>query len=380
MGARNLNAEPRSYVPPPHGGEWSRALSEAAGFDPSRLADATAFAQARETPWPIDLRSAIEGGFFEPPPENEIIGPTAPRGAPNGVVLRGGRIVASWGDTRRADMTFSVAKSYLSLLTGLALGDGLIASLDEPVRRTVEDGGFEGRNAAITWRHLLQQTSEWEGPLWGKPDAIDRNRVLGRDNTGLPPRDRGRELRAPGTFWEYNDVRVNRLSLALLRLFRRALPDIFAERIMRPIGASGDWRWEGYRNSFVELDGNRLASVPGGGHWGGGVFIHAEDQARIALLAARDGMWGGERILPAGWMAASRTPCPIAPDYGFLWWLNTGRMKYPAATEQSFFALGTGGNICWIDPETDIVAAVRWIDPFAMNGFIEKVMGAQARA
>lgn len=364
-------------IPPPDGGAWRETAPEAAGFDPAGIAAASHLAETAETPWPVDLEAKIRGGFFEPPPWNEILGPVTPRGAPNGLLLTGGEIVARWGDTRRVDMTFSVAKSYLSLLTGIALGDRLIGDVDEPVGARVQDGGFEGRNAAVTWRHLLTQTSEWEGTLFGKSDEIDRNRALGQDNTGLPPRSTERALREPGTFWEYNDVRVNRLALSLLRLFRRPLPEVFAERIMGPIGASDTWRWEGYRNSTVEVDGRPMVSVPGGGHWGGGIFIHAEDQARIALLAARDGISGGRRLLPEGWMAASRAPSPIEPGYGFLWWLNTGGAKYPAASPESYFALGTGGNLSWIDPANDLVAVLRWIDPAQTNAFIAAVMTAR---
>ena len=155
------------------------------------------------------------------------------------VQLRG-EVVARWGDTRQVDFTFSVAKSYLSLLAGIAVADGLIGELDEPVRLTVRDGGFEGpHNGAITWRHLLQQTSEWEGTLFGKSDIVDRNRNLAVEGKGR--KGDARPLRAPGEFWEYNDVRVNRLALALLQRFRRPLPEVFAERIMQPIGASSDW-------------------------------------------------------------------------------------------------------------------------------------------
>ena len=93
---------------------------------------------------------------YETGPWSEVVGPVVPRGGPAGMILRGGRIVAEWGDTARPDMTFSVAKSYLSLLAGIAVGDGLIRELDEPVALTVTDGGFEGpHNGAITWRHLL---------------------------------------------------------------------------------------------------------------------------------------------------------------------------------------------------------------------------------
>jgi hypothetical protein len=206
------------------------------------LDEAVRYALAHETPWPRDLRAHLESGFFEPPPHNEILGPIQPRGGPNGLIIRGSKVLAKWGDTRQVDFTFSVAKSYLSLLAGIAANDGLIANIEEPVGRTVHDGGFEGEhNGAITWRQLLQQTSEWEGTLFGKSDIVDRNRNLAVEGKGR--KGDARPLRPPGTFWEYNDVRVNRLSLALLQLFRRPLPEVFAERVMQPLGASPDWRW-----------------------------------------------------------------------------------------------------------------------------------------
>jgi CubicO group peptidase (beta-lactamase class C family) len=373
--------DPTDAVPPAAIAPWPRLAPEKAGFDPHTLAEAAAFAVAHETPWPHDLRSHLESGFFEPPPHNAILGPIEPRGGPNGLLLRHGRIVAAWGDTRRADRTFSAAKSYLSLLAGLAWGDGLIpADLDEPVGRQVRDGGFEGpRNGAVTWRHLLQNTSEWEGTLFGKSDLIDRGRDLaveGQGRKGLK-----RTLQPPGTYWEYNDVRVNRLSLALLRRFGRPLPEVFAERIMRPIGASADWSWHGYETSWVEVPGRgRVQSVSGGGHWGGGVFILAEDQARIGLLAAQNGVWAGRRLLPEDWVAACRTPCPLNANYGLLWWLNTGRTKWPSAGAESFAFSGAGGNTTWVDPARGIVAVMRWLDPKALDGFLRQMTAAAAPA
>jgi len=367
------------YVPPADGAAWERVAPAAAGFDPAGLADAVAFALANETKWQRDIRTQLETGTFEPPPDNALFGPVAARGAPNGVILRGGRIVASWGNTRQVDMTFSVAKSYLSILAGIAMSDGLITDLDEPVGRTVDDGGFQGpHNGAITWRHLLHQTSEWEGTLFGKADQIDRNRTLATEFAGQSNMKKGeaRPLRAAGTYWEYNDVRVNRLSLALLRRFGRALPAVFAERVMGPLGASDEWRWTGYNNSFVVVDGRNVRSVSGGGHWGGGVFIHAEDQARIGLMMGRRGDWAGHRVLRADWVAESLSPCPIKPDYGFLWWLNTGRTPKPSAPADSFFATGAGGNFTWVDPTNDIVAVLRWIDAPQLDGFIGRVLGA----
>src|SRR4051812_11322906 len=177
-------------VLPAHPAPFPEASPEAVGLDPAALADAVGFALGHESPWPRDPRAHIEAGFFEPPPDNAILGPTKPRGGPNGLVLRRGRLVARWGDTRQIDMTFSVAKSYLAILAGLAVGDGLIPELDAPVRGLVEDGGFEGpHNGAVTRRQLLQNTSEWEGTLFGKSDLIDRGRNLqveGQGKKGLP--------------------------------------------------------------------------------------------------------------------------------------------------------------------------------------------------
>lgn len=349
------------------------AAPEEAGFNKPALDEAVRFAQTRETPWPRDLRAHLETGYFEPPPFNEILGPIRSRGGPNGLISRHGAIVASWGDTRQVDFTFSVAKSYLSLLAGIAHADGLVPDLDEPVRRTVDDGGFEGQhNGAITWRHLLQLTSEWEGTLFGKPDTIDRGRNLRTEGRGQ--KGEVRPLHPPGTYWEYNDIRVNRLSLALLRRFGRCLPDVFAERIMNPIGASGTWRWHGYRTSSVTVGGRAIESVSGGSHWGGGLEIHAEDQLRIGLLLLNRGWWGGVRVLPESWVAKSLVPCALNPNYGLLWWLNTRTGRYPSAPEGSFFASGAGGNITWIDPGSGIVAVLRWIDPAAVDQFIRLTM------
>ncbi|TMJ62980.1 MAG: serine hydrolase [Alphaproteobacteria bacterium] len=365
-----------SYFPPQHPADWQRSAPEAAGLDPSGLAAATRCAAEHETPWGRDLAQVVERDFNEEPPWNEALGPVRPRGGPNGLVLRGGRIVAEWGDTGQIDLTFSVAKSYLSILAGLAFDRGLIRDLHEPVCRTVHDGGFQGpHNAPITWHHLLQQTSEWEGELWGKPDLIDRHRSVG-GLAGAGKKGTHRDLQPPGSFWEYNDVRVNRLSLALLRLWRRPLPAVFRELVTDQIGASADWEWHGYRNSYVEIGGERMQSVSGGSHWGGGVFIHARNQARIGLMLLRGGMWRNRRILSEDWLERMRVPCPLNPQYGYLWWLNTDRRWLPSASASSYFASGAGGNLTWIDPENDIVAVLRWIDPAARDAFIRLVMTA----
>jgi CubicO group peptidase (beta-lactamase class C family) len=365
-----------TYFPPPHPAAWKRATLAERGREAAAAAGAARHAADHEIRWGRDLAPVIAADFGEQSPWNETLGPVRSRGGPNGLLLRGGVVVAEWGDTTRADMTFSVAKSYLSILAGLAWDRGLFTDPHEKVRAKVDDGGFDPpHNEAITWHHLLQQTSEWEGVLWDKPDLIDRNRAVGgRPSTA--PKGSPRDLRKPGEFWEYNDVRVNRLSLALLRLWRRPLPEVFRELVMDPIGASREWEWHGYRNSFVEIDGRRVQSVSGGAHWGGGVFISARDQARIGLMLARQGVWNGRRILSEAWIDRMREPCPINRNYGYLFWLNTNRALYPSAPERSYYARGAGGNLTWIDPENEIVAVLRWTDPPAMDEFMKLTTAA----
>ena len=125
-------------------------------------------------------------------------------------------------DAPAVDMTFSVAKSYLAVLAGLAVADGLIGTVDERVGATVDGPYFASpHNAPISWRQLLQQCSEWQGELWEKSDQVDHNRQIGAgaDNSRKGLR---RDLQAPGNHYEYNDVRVNLLALCLLERFGRA--------------------------------------------------------------------------------------------------------------------------------------------------------------
>jgi CubicO group peptidase (beta-lactamase class C family) len=334
-------------------------------MDAVKLQEAVEYSKAHLTTRIPEDPGVYLTGRFQGIPHQEIVGPTAPRGDVNGLVLRHGYIVAEWGDTDREDMTFSVTKSYLSAVAGIAWDDGLIEDLADRIGDYVTDGTFAAEhNASITWHNLLQQTSEWEGTLWGKPDIADRREGIDR------------ELRVPGTFWEYNDVRVNLLAYSLLHLFRRPLPEVLKLRIMDPIGASGDWRWEGYETSWTEIDGRRMQSVSGGGHWGGGLFIDSRDHARFGLLALRGGRWNDEQLVSRVWFDRATIPSPVKPDYGYMWWLNTERVLFPAAPESAFFALGAGStNVIYVDREHDLVTVTRWVDGGSnVNEFIRLVL------
>jgi len=339
------------------------------------LQKAIDYAMAHETGWSRDTSEPWGVHAADPPPWNRLLGPVSPRGPVSGAILRDGKLLASWGEPMRADLTFSVAKTYLALLAGLAFDRGLLPDVDEPVCARLPGIGFDSaHNRRITWAHLLQQTSEWEGECFGIPDQVDRYRTLQFQSAPAAGRKGDpRPLQAPGSYWEYNDVRINQLSLALLHLFGCALPEVFDTQIMRPLDASGDWRWLGYDNSWIDLNGSRVQSVPGGSHWGGGVSISSLDQARIGQLLLDEGRHQGRQLISSAWIERMRTPCAQAPFYGYLIWLNRERSVFPSASASSFFAIGAGASITWVDPQRQMVVVVRWIDADCADSFFRAV-------
>lgn len=377
---------------PDAGPGWQRRTPQAAGFNPTQLAAAVAFAIDQESTTPRDLELAHYQSFGREP-LGDPVGVFATRGDAAGLIIKDGYIVAEWGDPERVDMTFSVSKSFLSSTVGLAVDHGLIQSVQDRAAGYVgpivslhphQDGLSEDRpavgqllqpftgahNSTITWDNLLRQTSDWDGVLWGKPEWADR-----------PDRDAStwltRERRTPGTVWEYNDTRVNLLALATTMVWRRPLPEVLREYVMDPIGASTTWRWMGYETSKVQLDGRAIEIVSGGGHWGGGMFISAYDQARFGLLTLRRGQWKGQQVLSEAWVRQALTPTPAQPTYGFMnWFLNTEGKYLASATPKTFAHVGNGTNIIIAVPEHDLLIVARWINNGSVDGLVQRVLAA----
>lgn len=328
------------------------------------------FALKNEINLDVDLRLALIKSWNREPAYH-IIGPTKDRGKPTGMIIKNGYIVAQWGDVSRVDMTFSATKSYLSTVAGLAIDQGLIKNVDDKVNQYVWDDKFESQhNAKITWRHLLTQSSDWSGNLFEVEDWADR-----------PPREGGidnwktRKLNEPGTFFKYNDVRVNLLAYSLLQVWRKPLPQILKDKIMDPIGASTTWRWYGYDNAFVNIDGVMTQSVSGGGHHGGGLFISALDHARFGLLFARNGKWNNQQLISEQWVKSVNQPSIANKSYGFMWWTNHEN-QLGNISKDIYYAAGYGGNYIIVDKANDLVMVVRWINTTKLNDFIALVEGA----
>ncbi|WP_373056031.1 serine hydrolase domain-containing protein [Zunongwangia sp. H14] len=351
-----------TYFPPR--GNWQQKEASVYGLD---LTEAVKFAMDNEYSESRDLRQAILKGF-QSEPYHKILGPTKRRGGPAGLILKKGYIVAEWGDIERVDMTFSVTKSFLSTTALLALQQKFITSVNDTVADYLWDDTFEGpHNSKITWKHLLQQNSDWSGELWGSYDWADR-----------PPSNenidqwRARQLHEPGTYFKYNDVRVNVLAYSLLNVFRKPLPKVLKEEIMDPIGASTKWRWFGYDNSWITIDGLKIQSVSGGGHSGGGMFINTKDMARFGLLFMNNGNWDGKQLLSKSLVEEAMQSSIPNPNYGYMWWLNAqGPRQWKNIEEDIFYAAGFGGNFIIVDQKNSLVVVTRWLEPSKVEEFMQ---------
>ena len=233
-------------------------------------------------------------------------------------------------------------------------------------------------NSRISWENLLNQSSDWAGNLFGINDWEDRpdiNKSL--DEWRLEPQ------KEPGTFYKYNDVRVNVLAYSLLQVYRESLPKVLKKTIMDPIGASDSWRWYGYENSWVNIDGLMTQSVSGGGHSGGGIFINSEDHARFGLLYLNKGKWNGKRIISEEWIKKSITPSKTNPEYGFMWWINSELGKDYQTTDWKnvptniFYGSGFGGNEVIIIPDENMVIVGRWFGSQTESTFIKMILDSK---
>lgn len=347
--------------------KWETKTPEELGMDSSILKEAVAIAENDAvSDYPADVnineyKAKELRDYTKGLDDGKIIGPLKRKGSVNGLVIRNGYIAAEFGNTFQADEIASASKSFIASISGLAKEDGLIKNFDDNVNKYISDWKFNSaHNSKITWHQLLQQTSEWEGTLWGKSDKSCR--MKGYD----------RELQEPGSLWEYNDVRINCLALCLLQLYKKSLPEILKERIMNPIEASDTWQWHGYYNSGIEIEGKEITSVTGGAHWGGGIWMSSRDFARFGYLHLRKGNWNDKQLFKSSWIEKITTPCKVLekPIYGYLWWIQPDK----DGSMLSYGAEGGGYHICRVFPKYDLVTVVRWTGNNGFWDFNKKVV------
>lgn len=245
--------------------------------------------------------------------------------------------------------SFSVAKSVTSTLTGAALKDGYIKSLDDLVTDYVpelKNTAYDG----VSIRHLLSMTS---GIAWNE-DYSDPNSDTAKIALGIsdPNLDiislmsRMAREAEPGQKWAYKTGESNILGLVIQRAAQKSLAEYLGEKIWRPYGME--------RSAFWALDGQ--------GHELGGCCLSMclRDYGRFGLFVLNNGRLDGQEILPADWLAEA-TRDATGSGYGLHWWLPGNG---------AFMASGIFGQMIYIDPKTQTVVAAlsAWPDPTHLKG------------
>ena len=262
------------------------------------------------------------------------------------LVLRGGRLLyegyfnGAGHDSVQTSM--SVAKSVLSALVGIAVGEGRIGSVDDPITRYVPELlGRDRRFGQITLRHLLTMRSglryEESGGPWGDDTATyyaPDLRALALTRTEV--------VEAPGRRFHYNNFNPLLVGLALERATETPVASYLEAKLWRPLGmeADGSWSLDSRASGFEKMES--------------GLNARAVDFAKLGLLYARDGKWRGRQLVPRAWVQES-TVVPTggglipAPRYGYFWWVQDDR-RPPA-----LFARGKYGQHLYVVPKDDLV-------------------------
>ena len=263
--------------------------------------------------------------------------------------------------------SFSVAKSILSTVVGLAIDRGDLSSLDDPVTDYVPELlERDERFARITLRHLMTMSSglryEEEGLPWSD-DAV----------TYYSPDLRRTALSAeieeePGTRWLYNNYNPLLMGLVLERATGRPLPDYVSEVLWGPLGAEADASWS------IDSEASGFAKMESGFN------ALPIDYARFGYLFAHDGRVGNLQVVPEEWVAeatAADTTTDPAEHYQYWWWVDT---DHPGR----FLARGNKGQFVYVDPATDVVVVRTGVDfgidewPEVLADVVDRVNAAEA--
>lgn len=235
--------------------------------------------------------------------------------------------------------SFSVAKSLLSLLIGIAIANGAMPDESMPVSAWVPElADRDPRFAAITLQHLLTMSSGLafdHDPQWGDPArtyyAPDLRRVA------VTPR----WSESPGTVFRYNNYNPLLVGLALERATGMSVSAYFETHIWRRIGAAGpaSWSLDSERHGFEKLES--------------GFNARATDYARLGRLMLQGGRRDTAQIIPPAWIARSTGVDSVGDpntDYQYFWWTDAS-----GAAPAPFWAEGRFGQFIWIAPRDGLV-------------------------
>lgn len=237
--------------------------------------------------------------------------------------------------------TWSVAKSVLSTLVGIAIDEGLIGGVDDPVTDYLPDlARRDPRFELITLRHLLTMSSGlryWDTDLpW--PFADDTYTYYGANLREIALEETRIEGR-PGEEFHYNNYNPLLLGLVLERATGMSVSEYASTRLWRPLGAQSDATWS------LDSEGSRFEKMESGFN------ATAADYARFGLAFLHGGEWGGTRIVSEEWVRGATdqdTATDPADRYQYFWWVDVERPG-------RFYALGNLGQYIYVAPDTGTV-------------------------
>jgi CubicO group peptidase (beta-lactamase class C family) len=238
--------------------------------------------------------------------------------------------------------SMSVAKSVLSVLVGIAVGEGRIGSVDDPITRYVPDLAVRDRRfEKVTLRHLLTMRSGLRYEESGGPWGDDTATYYAPDLRSLALRET-EVVEEPGRRFHYNNFNPLLVGLALERATETPVASYLEAKLWRPLGmeADGSWSLDSRVSGFEKMES--------------GLNARAVDFAKLGLPYARGGAWQGRQLVPLAWVQES-TVVPTggglipAPRYGYFWWLQDDR------SPPALFARGKYGQHIYVVPKDDLI-------------------------
>jgi len=268
-------------------------------------------------------------------------------GGGSGCIIRGGKLVMSWGgQTTRYDLK-STTKSIGVTVLGLAIEDGLM-NLDDKAQDHYPDIGIppnagDGRLADIKIWHLATHTAGFDKPGGFEPLLFD-----------------------PGTAWAYTDGGANWLADCLTLAYRQDLKDFMFDRVFSKLGITDSdltWRNNAYRPDTIEGVKRR--------EFGSGISANVDAMAKIGYLYLRRGRWGQTQIIPESFIDIVRKPFPeivglpvhnpsqyfnASDHYSLLWWNNSDG-SLSNIPRDAYWSCGLYDSLIVVIPSLDMVVA-----------------------
>jgi CubicO group peptidase (beta-lactamase class C family) len=241
--------------------------------------------------------------------------------------------------------SFSMAKSFASALVGIAIEEGHIKSVDEPITDYLPELlDRDERFRSVTIRHLLTMSSgikyEEGGDLPWSDEADDTKTYYATDLRELALENCRIEGK-PGEYFEYNNYNPLLVGMILERATGMPVARYMEEKLWKPMGmeADGSWSLDSTWSGFEKMES--------------GVNARARDFARFGMLFAKEGNWRGEQLISRGWVEESTradTSTDPSLDYQYFWWVNR-----PDGKTSHFSARGKYGQYIYVDPAKDLV-------------------------